>query len=350
MKTKLVLIAVACLLLFAATGQTQQTEQTVATTQEDVAQVPMEDREQLHRQAYLKKLYRGFWDGQGADFMTLMVFIDPTIRNAFGISEEQNQQYEAHIQNNMNDPEFLKVMQEMDALWDSSEETQQRLRDLSELTASFLSNATADAVENTLTPEQKQMMMESRLANMVEMPIFLPSMLEALGLTDAQKQQMEEIKKEIEPEFEQHLDNWVNAEIALERMFIDRLKEEVEVIATPEGMRAIGKKMMAENPEFKRIYEEIQSKRQAFASKLKVQTFDVLTDEQWIRLQRLIDNPPTHALVFRKRMKELAGESEEDEKSDVWVPGPGSWRPGDAIPMQYRIERETRRGFPRGEN
>ncbi|MCL2710181.1 MAG: hypothetical protein FWE95_04805, partial [Planctomycetaceae bacterium] len=30
-----------------------------------------------------------------------------------------------------------------------------------------------------------------------------------------------------------------------------------------------------------------------------------------------------------------------------WVPGPGSWRPGDAIPVQIQEPRRSR--FPRGE-
>ena len=88
--------------------------------------------------------------------------------------------------------------------------------------------------------------------------------------------------------------------------------------------------------------------------------FDVLMDEQWNRLQELIDHPPEYALMFIKELRESFGlvESEKSEEEgaegglspSVWLPGPGSWRPGDAIPEAYRQERNTRGNFPRPEN
>jgi len=74
--------------------------------------------------------------------------------------------------------------------------------------------------------------------------------------------------------------------------------------------------------------------------------FDVLTDEQWMRLQGLIDNPPECAKTILNRARERRGEREQ---SGVWQPGPGFWRPGDPIPAQYRQERNTRSRFPRSE-
>jgi Ni/Co efflux regulator RcnB len=81
--------------------------------------------------------------------------------------------------------------------------------------------------------------------------------------------------------------------------------------------------------------------------------FDVLTDEQWARLQKLIDNPPEHAKAYAKKLKEQMGESEKT--GGAWQPGPNSWRPGDPIPEQYRQQREEQRtrqrpGFPRSES
>jgi Ni/Co efflux regulator RcnB len=111
---------------------------------------------------------------------------------------------------------------------------------------------------------------------------------------------------------------------------------------------AIRKKLLAEDPEYKKIYEEIQSQGKAFSTKFKTKMFDVLTDEQWARLQQLIDNPPEHARAFRNRLQKQRGEA---EKKGEWMPGPNSWRPGDPIPEQYRQQRNERQGsFPRGEN
>jgi hypothetical protein len=43
------------------------------------------------------------------------------------------------------------------------------------------------------------------------------------------------------------------------------------------------------------------------------------------------------------------GESKRaDDEKDVWVPGPGSWRPGDPLPEQFKIERK-KGNFPRRE-
>ena len=53
--------------------------------------------------------------------------------------------------------------------------------------------------------------------------------------------------------------------------------------------------------------------------------------------------------MFRKHLKKQQGESEDTKKTEVWMPGPGAWQPGGAIPEGYRIERNRRSGFPRGE-
>jgi len=103
---------------------------------------------------------------------------------------------------------------------------------------------------------------------------------------------------------------------------------------------------LAEDPEYKKIQEALQSKTKAFSTQFRTRLYDVLTDEQWVRLQELIDNPPEHAKALLKKLREQRGEA---EKTGAWSPGPGSWRPGDGIPEGYRIERNTRRQFPRGE-
>ena len=102
---------------------------------------------------------------------------------------------------------------------------------------------------------------------------------------------------------------------------------------------------MAEDPEYKKIQEEILSQSQAFSEKFKIRMFDVLTDEQWARLLALIDNPPAHAQVLGKRLRERQGENAQT--GGGYIPGPGAWQPGDPIPAQYRQERNTRSRFPR---
>jgi hypothetical protein len=129
---------------------------------------------------------------------------------------------------------------------------------------------------------------------------------------------------------------------------IEKVKKEKNRFPTPAEIEAIGKKLMAGDPEYKKIRVALQSEGKAFATKFRIKMFDVLTDEQWARLQKLVDDPPEHAKTIRKKLK---AESDEADKKEAWTPGPNSWRPGDPVPEEYRQQRNERRGrFPRGES
>ncbi|MCL2004702.1 MAG: hypothetical protein FWG73_00930 [Planctomycetaceae bacterium] len=92
------------------------------------------------------------------------------------------------------------------------------------------------------------------------------------------------------------------------------------------------------------VYDQIRER--ALAMQFKVKMFDVLTDEQWERMQDLVDHPPEYINVFLKKVQE---NREKNARDASWQPGVDSWRPGDAIPEGYRWERNTRGGFPRGQ-
>ena len=307
--------------------------------------------------------------------------------------------------------------------WEPDRETMMNMQTIMEnamdTMGAMMNTTIADAFDEVLTPEQLQTIQESQLANMEALPFFSPSAFEALDLSDIQKEQMEQIRQEYTPEFETMLDSWVDGFIAMEkRLSEEEIREEEIRIEYPEFPVAtreyeegqplapdemifmaqrgngevvryivdqaamdefliaaneftgktdlmldyeIRKKLLAEDPEYKRLSEEMQSKSKAFAENFKTQMFDVLTDEQWERLQQLIAHPPEHALAFRKALRELLGGSDEvasatSESSSgshdggMWIPGPGAWQPGDGIHEGYRIERNTRSRFPREEN
>ena len=375
--------------------------------------------------------FRSVWHG-GVDMVMLeKALSNSDVRDAWGISEAQLEQMKDHIEasfDNMSDPfdDFyypmvLKLMEEMEGTgafldgWERDAEIMARIQDYAERTSEMvgasMNNAIAEAMDAVLSPEQLQMIQESQLANIGEMFLFSPSIFEALGLTDEQREQMEQIRKELDPEFETVLDNWVDGYLALKGKVWEELRKEEDTqwrtwnIEIEEQLLAPGEfsikedgtktmfesiewgddidweslmqidsetltawtnkenatrqRLMLENPEFRRISDELQSQGRAFATRFKIAMFDVLTDEQWFRLQELIDNPPEHALVLRRALRELlgvsgenenvAGEEANEEASGVWIPGPGAWRPGDAIPEAYRMERNTRSQFPRGE-
>jgi len=190
-------------------------------------------------------------------------------------------------------------------------------------------------------------------------------MFEVLGLSPEQRQQLDEIVKETEPEFEKYIDKILE----WETNFQDRLHGDLmDIMSTlpplpmgPSQQEWEQRQQLADDVR-KRILAELLPEldaatefRKRLGSALIIKMFDVLTDEQYARVIDLIDNPPDYVVALLKRWREQSGESEESkeaeegEKSGAWVPGPGSWRPGDPIPGAYRIERETRRGFPRRE-
>jgi len=347
------LLAVSCLLFFSTIGLSQQA-------------APPSPRDPVMQEFMKNQLKTGgrlFWDEQRTNSLAISLMMDSEIRTAWNISDEQYKTIQSPIPMEMlENPEYKKIQEEARLLSNADDpfgtnadrETRRKLMDLEAKMILLMENASVDAIDKILTPEQKRKIQEAHLASMSEIPITLPNAFEALDLSDAQRQQMDGIKKELEPEFETHLEQFVDRQMILENKFfaeVERRGGFASIIG--EGMdgmdEAIRKKLLAEDPEYKRIQDAIQSQSQAFSEKFRTKMFDVLTDAQWARLQQLIDNPPEHAKVFRKKLREQQGKSEANEKSSVWIPGPGAWQPGSsAIPEQYRQERNSR--FPRGGN
>ena len=368
MKKIILSVAILCLLFLSLSGYAQQ----LPPNFDQMRQSPM--MQQTMKTA-AKAGIRSFWDGRGANLMAFGLVNDPDIRTAWDVSDEQYQEIQgipmrlgAEVQNH---PEFQKIMEEVQALdggpgalfgQNVDEKTQQKLQAIQGRMMTLSMDIMTDAIGNVITPEQQEKMNVTLLANMAEMPIASSSMYETLDLTDAQKEQMADIKKELEPEFEENLDSFADSSILLANMMFDELEKQGDDVfagmqagqgdpqamhekikAMQEKMQAVQKKLM-EDPEFKRISEKIHSTGVQFTEQFNTKMFDVLTDEQWKRLQDLIDNPPEYAKIFAKKLKEQRGESEQ---AGAWQPGPNSWRPGDAIPEQYRQERNTRERSPR---
>ena len=336
-------IAVACLLLSAGIAQAQQTN--VGASQRDIKNLT-------------KSVIRASWHG-GSNLSVEASLQDPDIRSAWDVSEEQHQQMLGMLSRPLDeDPEYQKLMEELQAigiqnqndLQNADEATRRKAEDLANKLLALTMKLRSDAINNALTPEQKQKISESLLANMGE-TLVSPQMFEILNLTDAQKQQMKTIQNELDPEFEKFLEKIAEGSaIFTAKMFDEMARQKGPDIrdraAYREWQQAIQRKLM-EDLANKRMMDEIMSQNREFSTSFKMKMFDVLTDEQWARLQNLIDNPPAHAKVHLRKLKEQQGESEQ---SGGWIPGPGAWRPGtSAIPEQYRQERNGRRQWPRGE-
>jgi Ni/Co efflux regulator RcnB len=359
MKTTLLFAAVSCLLLLAATGKAQQ--------------YPPQQHEQspkmeIGRQAGMRAHFRA--QREGANSMVQFYILNaPDIREGWGITDEQYQQVQ-DAQMNMgarlqNIPEFQEQVAMYDRndpfMYNADEATLAKYRDITERLQMKLALSNAEAIDNILTAEQKQLVNEFTISTMSGSPVFSPSMFEALGLTDDQRQEIERIKKEFEPQFEKNIEDFINSQQIGNKKWREELKKQGidPKELTGEQMAAIGKKMMEEDPEFARISKEDHANREAFSTQFKTKMFDVLTDEQWSRFEKLVDNHPeyykAHLNKWRRGEKTDAKQEEAEKpttdkqatEKEVWTPGPNSWQPGDPIPESYRHERRSRGNFPR---
>ena len=236
---------------------------------------------------------RMYWNGQGADLLAFTVMRDPDLRAAWDISDEQYLQLK-DCQDNIgnardNDSEYQKFMEEVQAMitpddpfpLHADEETKNKWIEIEERGTAWMTNYYSDGIRSILTPEQKQKIQEVHLANMEDYPIVSPYIFEALDLTDAQKQQMEEIKKELEPEFEKNLEEFVNDQLLLVNMMYDEFEK--LGVKDSDGMtkeESTVSKILAKSPEYKEVLDRAQSASKQFATQFKTKMFTILTVEK----------------------------------------------------------------------
>ena len=366
MKTKLVLIAVACLLLGLTTSAVAQNN------------VPVNSpaMQQLQRDSL-----KAVWSGDGLSFIVLgMLRQEDEVREGIGISIEHIQGVHDTMQKMniaflQNDPSAKSIQEEFQKEMfafimergnpfaeDAPEELRQTFSELQtrmqmamqEILMEKQVSIMVQAVNENLTLEQLKRIREFQIATMSESPFVSPGMFEALELSDDQRKQLDEIKKAMEPEHEKHIDKMFEIMQKSDARFQTILDRKLEGVTDPEEQEKIRRETAEEfrrtDTEFRRERNEVMESGKELADTLKIRMFDVLTDVQWVRMLDLIDNPPEYAKKWIDRMRERREAETASAPTSGWVPGPGSWQPGDPIPMQYRQERETRGRFPRGEN
>ena len=209
-----------------------------------------------------------------------------------------------------------------------------------------------EEIADILTEEQKRQVQELMIAVIPEMPFFDPHIFEALDLTDEQRKQLAEIRKELEPEFEKLFDQMVEEQVRYDEMS-DLWHTEINgvVADSTEELEKKREEIRERIREAYQAHEERQLKRgREFSDRVKVRYYDVLTDEQLERLIGLIGNLPEWLMRLRMvEQKEVdeGKESGEQESPAVWTPGPNSWQPGDPLPAGYMQRRQERGRFPR---
>ncbi|MCL2710382.1 MAG: hypothetical protein FWE95_05835 [Planctomycetaceae bacterium] len=321
-----------------------------------------------------KQMMNSFWNGEGSILMAIDLLQQDDFREGLGVSKEQHQRIQDTIRNTSTSvhADFdMSFHEEMNAFMmehgnpfadDASDETREKfseiqMRRIAEMTK-ISTERMINAVNDNLTSAQLKKFKEFQISLMSELPIVSTSMFEVLDLSDKQKEQLDRIRKDMKPEFEKFADKIIDAQMKFSEKVEDALEGKLEGVTDSEEQTKIRKEIQdnvrRNDPEMQRITNEVMGTGKKFTDELKIAMFDVLTDEQWVRMLDLIDNPPDYAKKVIAQIRKEMGtdDSSTDTPADMsggWVPGPGSWRPGDAIPEGYRIERNTRSRFPRGE-
>jgi Spy/CpxP family protein refolding chaperone len=359
MKTKLSLAAVSFLFILAFTLPVQQcvAQQDGWYRQErEIQKSPVQQEKALRiRKASIRMTWNG-WAGNG---MLLTMLNDTNFRSELGISDEQYEKIQEagkNFRNPVHNPEVKKIYEEIQAietangrtLQNADEETKNRYFDLQEKVTALTTTAGNDslnmfnvgnALEVALTHEQKQKMKEFQLvAALSDVATFPPSMFEALDLTNVQKQEMEKIKKELESEFEKRIEDLAIRQLMVDNTLLDECEKKghngIDFDILDESIR----KQIVED--IHKIGNEREAHGKQYSLQFRTQMLDVLTDEQWLHLQNMIDDPSGLVKIMLDKVKARR------EQKEVWAPGPNSWRPGDPIPEQYRQERNRRKRFP----
>jgi len=323
MRTKLLFAAVLCLFFFsfAAYGQQDTPSQNQLTQMLFVQMQAMKSpMGQQFMKSAVKSSIRSVWAGTGDNLLAVEYLQSPDVRAAWGVSDEQHQQIHgamnnvvANLQTNPRRKEIsdqiAAIQKPEDPFFENAdEETQIRVLDLQQKISALEVELVSEAIGDALTLEQKLKMGEMRLAILSEAQVVSASIFEGLNLTDDQKQQMQEIRKELEPEFEENLEALANASLIMLKQTYDELESQgglAEIKSLTDMQKKIQEiqKKITVSPEVKKLREEIESKGKAFSTKFKTKMFDILTDEQWERLQDLIDNPPEYVKALLKKTK-----------------------------------------------
>ena len=276
----------------------------------------------------------------------------------FGISKEQCQK----IFDYERDPDIQSIHRELGRLShetpggafaeNASEETQKKYLDLRVELNNIRRKKANDIVNDILTPDQLKKIEEFQISTMDTSSLVSPGMFEVLNLSDDQREQLEEIKNKLKPEVEKQIDKIVEHQFFYQDKVNEAIGDSVKGVTDPADrlkiISEILQKFNEKYPGYVQGTTEFLESGRILSNNLKVEMFDVLTDEQWNRMIDLIDNPPDqvkkHFEIFRK-IRDV-NTSKDDDK---WQPGPNSWKPGDPIPEGYRQQRSKRR-FPGTDN
>jgi len=354
-------LTVILLVGLASRGTAQDNEEAVRAVQ----QAMMRSSAQQMQKNTMNQMMSSVWNDSSANPQVMDWLGQDDFRAGVGVSREQVQRIQSTMQNvgdNLpNEPALQSYHQELRNFMEetqggpfapnATEATQARFF---ELQANLHTKAQSIALEKlqyaineNLTPDQLKRVKEFQISIMSENPMVSPGMFEALDLSVAQKSQLDDIKKDMEPAFRKNIDRMADTQWNLQKKVLDKarenginLEEMTDSTEKKKIMDDLVKNVLESDPMFHQQMRETMEGGKEIAGKLRSRMIDMLSDEQRKRMTDLIDNPPDYVIKMTGRLRN------EADHGDQWRPGPDSWKPGDGIPAEYLKHQEERR-FPR---
>lgn len=305
-----------------------------------------------------KSAMKSFWSGNGSNLMAVQLLEKKDVRDAWGVTDEQHAQVKGAMTGMFTRPEFAETMKEMGELQkggklfdaDGDKDAQKRFGELQTQMLEKMMELVPAEIDKVLSPEQKRKMQEFQLASMSEIPIVTPTMFEALDLSADQKTKMEAVRKELEPRFEHMADEFIDTQMKMSDKIWDAMEKDPQgfgdLTKFGERVKEMTKRLNAEDEEFRKLNEQLETDGKLFVTQLKFKMFDILTDEQLARLDEIVSNPPEYVRDHLESLRERFGRSDRPDASKAFL---DAWKPGQPIPEEYRQKRKAS-GFPRKEN
>jgi len=319
---------------------------------------------QIDMEANNLAVFRAAWNGQGT-FIPLTMMLQLGSEAELGVTDEQKQRLSYLQDHSIGDKilsemqrnpsqEFSQVMEAIQTTTIPGDPFFERATDAQKIASreayatmiNFVASAIETEIQETLTPEQLLQIRKLEMQMMSEMGIPFPSMFDPLDPTDAQKKEMNEVTNELKAEFESYILEF--GALQSERLVsIAKTLQEQSFASNEERQAAFQEQQRQFVPteEMRRRAADLRERGTRLITTLQTRLMDVLTDEQLVKMQAILDATPEFA---KKLLAKHRAQREAVRQSPTYIPGPDSWRPGDPVPVQFKEERQRRR-FPRTE-
>jgi len=320
---------------------------------------------QLGWEASYLAMSRSPWNGQGS-WMPLRQMLHAGAEGELALSEEQKQRFAPlfmgpalgwgwlqQIEQNPT-PEFTRTRMALEATMipddpyfdHATEEQKNAYREAHFAHESVFMAAMQIEIQEILNSEQMLQVRKLEMQLMSEMGIPFPAMFEPLDLTDEQMAEMNKITDGLKADFDQ-----LTMEAALlhgERGASMYRSLHGQSVASQEELHTVlqeRQRQFVPSEEMRRRNNDLHERGTRLITLLQTRMMDILTDEQLVKMQEILDATPEFA---KKLIAERKAKREVARQSPTYIPGPDSWRPGDPMPTQFRDERRRSR-FPRSE-